>query len=386
MARKSIRAIALQLVLAQLLSFGPINVNLSKHNSHTPTSTISWTTDVKKPTASGEDLKLIEGAGTESPTYLRRDDKTGEYETIKIFDTQNIISQQYGANQRVFDTKFSKLIEDPYIWEEVQKYFPVERYSCLEEAMVRYKKYFWYIYDSGCGYAAAADFVFRLFEGKEQEFYDAFGFPMYKIVNNKIDFNYEVFMLKFFNYYNFTVEHNQLHLERGMAKTVNEFKLYKYIKDNPGISLGKSDIANLTEEEWANARAHEEERNATIHELSEKLANSENKYFNFGIPMDGAFGYLYLFLSIHGVTISSSFESGFNNPKEDQIIGSGGFTITKLYASGNEGDSSSYGDHYMYISEILGDGTIIISSWGNMYKYDNSTAEWTDRIVLKRTN
>ena len=56
----------------------------------------------------------------ENNQFFRLDNLTGKYKNILIFDDENIKSKQYGANQRVFDTNFEKLIADPLIWEELQ--------------------------------------------------------------------------------------------------------------------------------------------------------------------------------------------------------------------------------------------------------------------------
>ena len=56
----------------------------------------------------------------ENNQFFRLDNLTGKYKNISIFDDENIKSKQYGANQRVFDTNFEKLIVDPLIWEELQ--------------------------------------------------------------------------------------------------------------------------------------------------------------------------------------------------------------------------------------------------------------------------
>ena len=141
-----------------------------------------------------------------NPIYLKVNRETGEFEPISIFDHENLNSKQYGANQEVFRTKFDQLINNPLIWEEMQRYYPVKKFEDKDEAMFFYRKYFDIIYDCGCGYAAAANYVFHMFEGRENDFYKAFGFPMYTINNNVIDFNYEIFMLKFFNYSNLKLD------------------------------------------------------------------------------------------------------------------------------------------------------------------------------------
>ena len=37
----------------------------------------------------------------------------------------------------------------------------------------------------------------------------------------------------------------------------------------------------------------------------------------------------------------------------------------------------------MYITGITDDGKIIVSSWGDMYTFDDQEAKWTTRINIK---
>ena len=58
----------------------------------------------------------------------------------------------------------------------------------------------------------------------------------------------------------------------------------------------------------------------------------------------------------------------------------------KLYENDKNGSVYRVEDvdlHYVYISEIKDDGMILVSSWGNMYIFDNSDAIRTEKVVLK---
>ena len=142
------------------------------------------------------------------PKFTRYDPETGEYRPISIFDIENILSRQYGADQVAFQFYFEDLIKDPVIWEEMQKYFPVDNFQGIDDAMDFYENYFQLVANTGCGYAAEANIIFDIFKGKEQEFQDKFGFPMYSVDDDgNVDFNYEAMTIKLYNDKFFNPEH-----------------------------------------------------------------------------------------------------------------------------------------------------------------------------------
>ena len=51
-----------------------------------------------------------------------------------IFNKNNIATKQYGGNQFDFEGKYSSLIQDSLIYEELQKYYPIEKFNSYEEA------------------------------------------------------------------------------------------------------------------------------------------------------------------------------------------------------------------------------------------------------------
>ena len=42
-----------------------------------------------------------------------------------------------------------------------------------------------------------------------------------------------------------------------------------------------------------------------------------------------------------------------------------------------------YDNHYVYVTEILEDGTIIVSSWGDKYIYEPPKSSRVTRIIIK---
>ena len=127
----------------------------------------------------------------DNPIYQKLDTSTNELSNISIFDERNKSTHQYGANQVVFNSHYHRLITDKEIWNEMQSIFPWQEFETKEYAVLFYEYYFDAISECGCGYAAATNYVFRMFEGREEDFYNTFRYPMYNVKAQYVDFNYE---------------------------------------------------------------------------------------------------------------------------------------------------------------------------------------------------
>ena len=126
---------------------------------------------------------------------------------VSIYDEENFKTNQYGADQMTMANSFEYYIQRPEIWEEMQKYYPVESFDSEADAYEFYERYFNVITNSGCGYAAATDIIFDEFRGREEAFFETFGFSMYYVSTNDdgeayVNYNYELLELKLFNYCN----------------------------------------------------------------------------------------------------------------------------------------------------------------------------------------
>lgn len=112
---------------------------------------------------------------------------------IDIFGEYNLESNQYGGNQCVLGN-YSSLL-DKNVVQVLDKYFPgtteEEREALLDK-----------LADTGCGYVAFTNIIFKKMEGKEEEFNNLFGYPMYTISYNgpmlyedekpmSVNYNYE---------------------------------------------------------------------------------------------------------------------------------------------------------------------------------------------------
>lgn len=318
--------------------------------------------------------------------YIVNENKTsikGHNKDISIFDIENNKTCQYGANQRDFDYRFEELISNPRIFEEVSKYFPIESFDSYDEALYFYKKYFEIIANCGCGYAAACNYAFRLFEGNNDEFEKIFGYPMYEIIENKIDFNYELFMLKFFNYYQLDILNNKDLIISTMSKDLANNKIKIFLSKE--YSEKKTpDFSKLLDEEIEEWREYQKERDDKFHKLYVQWINAKNKYYNFGIPLDECFGYFESYLKKNNIDVDIDCIKIVYNYNIDDIIASDNFTFYH-YNENNELAlyQSHIDNHYFYISEVTDDGLIICSSWGNRYIFDDKQSSYVSKILVK---
>jgi hypothetical protein len=303
---------------------------------------------------------------------------------ISAFDEENIKTKQYGASQRDFSFDADKLVKDYLMWNEMQKYYPVEKFTSPEEAAAFYKSYFNIIAETGCGYAAACDVVFKYFEGREEDFLKAFGYPMYTYNNGVIDFNYELFILEFFNYCNLKMKDRYDEVRKVTKKDMYRFAFDEYVNSE---EYKRRKPSKMTDEEYDAWEKFDNERIAKYKYLYDRWDSCHNTKINFGIPVDAAFGYIDNFLATKGLLCNSHVEFDNVKYKVGDIVAAGGY---HLYTSEEQKENETafnavltqIGDHYVYITEIH-DDKIIVSSFGNRYILDLSTATWKENVTLK---
>ena len=271
MEKRNIRIVAINLAVMQLFAQQIMAYKKAKKESYHLSTKQAEKTNLEIPKARGNEIILVDNSNQENPVYQIKDKDTGEMSVVSIFDTDNIQTNQYGASQTDFLKRFKEIIKDPIIWEEVQRYFPVGDFTDEEEAMFFYEKYFEQIAECGCGYAAAANRIFRIFEGQEEAFYQAFGYPMYTIKNNEIDFNYEVLMLQLFQFYNIDIRRDKKEIIRSVSKEFYEYQMKHVTELKKEINhIDRKEIANWTEEDWDKHRKLERQFEKRIEELMKK--------------------------------------------------------------------------------------------------------------------
>ena len=375
MKKDSIKKMALVLALTKMLSFGAKTVSLDSVKYQPMASGISvnnTTTNKLKSDIRISDNEIIYARSNiyanyedkNNVYYKRYDPDTNSYNDISIFDMENCETHQYGANQNDFKKNFSSLIDDPLIWKEMQEDYPVSFFDNTMEAREFYKNYFMLIYQCGCGHAAATNRVFKYFEGREDDFLKTFGYPMYTVdKKGNIDFNYEVFMLDFFNY-----------------ATLNMIDI-KYDKETIKNAL----LKDYYERQFGYYDARVKEHDKNWQSFYDKWQNSKDLNISAGILLDYYFGNFNRFLAHYKLDFKILFyEDGFDKYNLDDIVASENFSLYKMSISGNKYSiNDKVGSHYMYVSEITKDGTIV-SSWGDRYVFDNKKAYWTSKLVLKK--
>lgn len=338
---------------------------------------------------------LVDNTNENNPIYQIYDTNTKEYSNISIFDDKNVSTNQYGASQNSFgEVYFYRLFNNDYIQEEMAKQLSKVKFSSLEHAQLFYKYYFATLAKNGCGFAAATNYIFQLFEGKEQEFYEKFKFPMYEINYQSIDYNYEIFMLKFFNYYI-----NKNNLFDDIEKTING-KIYEHIINEYNEKIKytidikdklrahyKSKYGNWTLEDIEKLKEENEvyskeidEYNKIIELYQEKLKSIPDR--KYGIPLIPSFGNLDKFLKQYGIKIKTSIENDSKSPNINDIIACENYELTEY------GFKYSYEEapHYMYIVDILEDNKMVVSSWGRKYILTNEKDFLNTRVKIKTLN
>lgn len=260
------------------------------------------------------------------------------YKNLSIFDDENIASGQYGADQGNFEYNFNELIKDEFIWNEMQKHFPVSDFASEDEAMEFYENYFKQINQVGCGYSAGTNAIFKQYQGKEKEFKETFGFDMYTVdrLTGEINYNYEYMTLLYFNYIN----------------------LPKWNSGDLGKAIGALDKV-----------------------IIKNVENGGYKSFN-GLAGQGN---LDDFLKTYGVKSSADVDGvnrfpWFRNEKNieneaERLYGENDSLICSaqqydLYTIDGELYYENGGNHAMMVTGFTEDGKPIVSSWGNKYILD----------------
>ena len=328
-----LRKLSIYLAFIQLFSGGVDSFTKSVIFNHIfkPKTTIQ-----EMYSKSDDDILLVDSNNPNNLIYKRVDSDTGEYNDISIYDKENIASHQYGANQKVFEVQFASLFVDKNIKEEVEKIMPLDSFSDSDEARRYYKIFFNFIDDNGCGYVAATNRIFRLFEGREEDFYNAFGFPMYIVIGEYVDFNYEPMILKFFN--------------------------YSIIKKFGSIDYVRSSIKRIIKE------------------------NKDNEFgeinTDYGIKLNVDFGYIIEFLKEYGIDVDVNVLEGLAGSNIDDIVAVDDFKLYVVNQDGTIQRTIEKDDpHYVSITGQTEDGQFICSSWGYPYVLDDNCS-WASRVLI----
>ena len=205
---------------------------------------------------------------------------------------------------------------------------------------------------------------------------------MYSVAFEYVDFNYELFMIKYFYY----------HIEK--TKHVKEFKDYvlkltyeyllKYYTDKLELlQSGDQNYYQVDDKRSSKWKKTKEEYETKIKEYKRKLKGKSNKKKTFTIPLNNKYGELAAFLKKYQININIAVKNGVQGVKAHCVLASTDF---KLAEYGIDEEALFYkGGHYMYITEVGKGRQIIVSSWGNKYIFNGSGAKEVKRVLINNT-
>ena len=261
-------------------------------------------------------------------------DENENYIPIDIFGEYNVNAIQYGGSQMDFKYNIEKLLQDPLIIERLKEYFP-------NATMEDYECYLLKICNVGCGYTALINSLFEQYEGREQEFLDKFGFPMYDIKEDgTIDYNYEYLILDYFNYVWGNSGYSIEELYGDTGKDVQDGSLQEDQSYDKGKATG------------------------TIPKIDQLFSSFLKEKYNIVSTID---------VSNWSSATEDNYIDIYNSLKKDDntsiILSAAGIDLYDM-----EGNLvySNVGGHAMYITGIAEDGKIKVSSWGEEYIVDLS--------------
>ncbi len=372
MKKLSIRNLTIMLALVNLLSTLPIDAKANDGHVH-------YILDKNGKPKIVDDIKIILNHGK---TFI------DGWEKISFFNHDNIYSEQFGANQNVFYEDFSELIKEPLIWDEMQQYYPVTMFPSYKFAMDFYDFYFKKIQRSGCGLAALVNRVFQAYEGKEKEFEETFGFPMYTInEDNSINFNGKVLMLKLFNFAALYPNYNKEAIKRIVdmnEKLLYSRELKRFTVSEEYKSLNKkwSEVRELPKEERDEYIAKVQARDEKYEELNQKATRGKYYTLFFGMNSENNYYYFEEFMKSFGVSATISVR-----PVENGDYTTGDIILGYKYDLYKEDDGKKYSIqedinlHAVYVVRN-DDGKVIVSSWGSSYIFSDIGATWAHKLVV----
>lgn len=265
---------------------------------------------------------------------------------LDIFGEYNLSTSQYGGSQMdLVKSVYEKSdgtynFTDKNIYNTLKKYFP-------DASDHDYYSYLQIIQNSACQYTACINSLFKQYEGREEEFYQTFGFPMYEVApNGYLDYNYEKLIVEYYSYV--------------------ESKLNLQVKDidsvSPAIESGTPYAQELFGE--------------FLSQYNVEVDSGSNQYLINGSNNLNMFSNLLTALNPFG-DVNESFKIAYlasqKGPNSHMILSAANFN---LYSVDNNQKGkltdTGVGGHAMYVTGITNDGYLKVSSWGNEYAVDLS--------------
>lgn len=155
---------------------------------------------------------------------------------LNIYGDYNCLTRQYGGDQGVFNYSYMKrmLLRDEAVVKIINERFD----KCTEEELYNY---FDSVAKTGCGYVAMTNWVFKNFEGKEDDFNNTFGYPMYNLQlcdddEFIVDYNYEPMIFDLhseINVRNRTITTTSVNSDG--TSNVEMYRMYEYLHNKYGV-------------------------------------------------------------------------------------------------------------------------------------------------------
>ena len=250
-----------------------------------------------------------------------------------IFRTENKDNIQFGGSQMDFLNHTDDLLKNPDIMRVLKTYYPdanMEDYELLLHKLC----------NCGCGYTACINAVFNIYEGREEDFYNDFGFSMYDVkTDGSVDYNYEPLILSYF---------------------------IEYWHDKRGYSIENiyGNIAEVTVGDESQSDVESTGATGTVPKIKEYLEEFLERRNAEKIDVKT--------FEPNSILSADDFKNIMeNNPNSSVIIGAEGYDLYYINEDGTRGTigSEDGGAHAMIIVRIEND-EIIVSSWGKEYILD----------------
>lgn len=288
---------------------------------------------------------LVTKIGYEDDEIISIETKNGGIFGVNIFGGYNIETNQYGGDQGSMTDNADKLLDDAIVLNILKEAYPGKT---LEDYELYLKK----ITNTGCGYTALVNTIFKEYQGKEDEFEEKFGYPMYTVKGNgTIDYNYEYIIIDTFT-------------------EVWKDEDYTFDEIISGMETSTGEDAAISKEETKVSTG-------TNYKIVEQIEDVFNEKYEIDVNMTSIPMYqkaeidlkIPKYLSIEGLKNATAIADKYD---AHVILTASGYD---LYTMNGDLYYEDGGGHAMYITDIDSEGNIIVSSWGKQFIVDLENAD-----------
>lgn len=322
-----------------------------------------------------ETEKRIAGYKNSKENKNTLENSTHNYDrTTKTFDDDEK-NGTYGAdqgnmahNEKGIDFWGFRWFENEKLYAYIRSHERYKNYSQTQIANLMDQ-----IDKEGCGYVAIVNNIFTEYEGREKEFEEKFGFPMYD-KNGKANYDYLIV-----DFYASTDDKYYLNEPQGAIALANDIIMSTY-KDKEEEFRAKygcdplEENGEITEEAAQKILSEYEDKDVAEYKIDEGTStlSLENRFRHYldekGISYECE----------GGSNLDASQVKKYLNDGKNVNIASGSFN---LYDESGNTVSEDVGNHWMTITGLTDDGRYIVSSWGKRYYLNPSELQRRDFFV-----